>query len=138
MKNLTAACILIATLTSCVSVPTPSGRPELQVRVSTHQAKSRIASALASDGWMITASDDLGVSAYKPIDSGASILTGPGSFQIRFTLTQVSETATQIRGMMMMQTATPMDASTGKQGVDMQQFLENVFRSEMIDGPYLH
>lgn len=139
MKNWRSLCLLAFPLIAgaCVSVPTPSGRPELTVRVSASEAKNRIVSGISQNGFMVTASDDIGVSASKPIDGAAAMFAGQGSFLVRFNLMAITPSSTKIRATVFMQTATPSDVSTQRGGYDIQQFLENTFRDCMADGPYI-
>mgnify|MGYP006921328356 CR=1 FL=1 len=127
--------VLLA-LCGCVNVPTPSGRPELKVRVSASEAKSRIVNNLSQNGYMVTSSDDMGVSATRPIEGSQAMFLGNGSFVVRFNL-MPSGPNTKIRATVFVQTATPGDVSSARAGYDFQLFLENTFRDCMVDGPYI-
>ena len=128
---------VLSLLAACVSVPTPSGRPEVRVRLAPQQAKSRIVSGLSQIGYMVTASDDIGVSATRPLDASQQVWVGPGSWAVRFNLTQSGEGCTEIRGTVFMQGSSPQDCSDAKAGHDFQVFLERTFRDCLTHSPYV-
>lgn len=128
---------LLLAASACVSVPTPSGRPELRVRLEPTQAKQRIANDLSVNGWIITASDDLGVTATLPVSPDLVIWVGQGNWLSRFMLTPITG-GTQIRAACHLYTTSQsQDVSSAKQGLGTQQMLEQLFRDVMIDGPYI-
>jgi hypothetical protein len=123
---------------SCVSCPTPSGRPELKVSILPHEVKLRLVNRYSNAGWMVTASDDVGVTVTSPLSDGARLFAGSGMWLMRFNLAPLKPgPGTQIRATCYMQTQNPMDCSQQQAGWDTQQALENEFRDCRIDGPYI-
>jgi hypothetical protein len=70
--------IVAALLAACAAPPTldtPSGLPEVVIQnVTSKQVLDRIASAVVSSGLQITSANDYGITAAKPITSGAAFV----------------------------------------------------------------
>jgi hypothetical protein len=124
---------------SCVStLATPSHRPELKVALSSKSVKDRLVQSWSAAGWMVTTSDDLGVSLEQPVDGNASVWIGPGSWVVRFNLSEVDSSTTQIRATCFLRKSAggAQDVSSAKMGWTTQESLESIFAAERIDGPY--
>ena len=131
------ATLLPLLLVACVTpLRTPSGRPELRVSCQPAEAKARLVNFCSSDGWMVTASDDSGVTVSKPLDASATLWIGQGQAVVRFNLLPEGG-GTQIRANCMIYSGNgPQDVSGARLGHDAQRVMEDLFAHERLNGPF--
>jgi len=130
--------LLLSLLASCASLPTPTGRPELRVRLDPAATKSRIVADYTAAGWAVKDSDASGVTVTVEYDSKGRFLFGQGDFVTRFDL-QAIDGGTQIRVRCRREGrfGGGDDVSGGGQGRETQRTLERLFDDVRIDGPYV-
>jgi hypothetical protein len=135
--------VLMLGLFACATVPTPSGRPELKVRLAPEAIELQVVNHYASN-WTLQGSDPLGFSIARG-NSGMDA-TGVGSGgevelggeRIRFNLVPAGEGVTQIRVMAtIVIEGTETDESRSRLGLEVQESLEQIFATEAVDGPYI-
>jgi hypothetical protein len=110
---------------------TPSGRPEVQVRVSAKEAKARLVSAYSAAGFNVEASDDMGFTIAQPLTAFQEAMIGRGTHRIRFNMSENGDVTT-IRATSFIIGANTTETSTGKAGSDIQRSLENIFKLELV------
>ena len=135
--------VFLLVLSGCATtptVPTPSGKPELKVRLSEEEIQSRMEQVWAAEGWELQVTDELGFALNQPyggIETAAGIT---GARRIRFNLVQdkADEGVTQIRATCKFVLAgETTDESESLLGLAVQESLEEAFEAEAVDGPYV-
>jgi hypothetical protein len=130
--------VFLLGLSSCATVGTvgtPSGGPELKVRLSPEEIQSRVLDRFASD-WKLQTSDPLGFSIVKGLSETEAPTLLTGAERIRFNFVGAGEGVTQIRVVStLVREGVETDTSEGAVGADIQEELEELFDSEEVDGP---
>lgn len=136
LRTLSAVALLLVS-GACISLPTPSGRPEVRVSVGQQEAKQRLARGLSLAGWMLTGTDDLGLSAKRPMESGRKSLFGGTTITVRISMTPTGSGGTEIRAVCYTHGLVTSDTSGGSDGIDLQALIEETFSDCLIDQPYV-
>jgi len=132
--------VLSGCATTTATVPTPSGKPELKVRLSEKEIESRMAQVWAAEGWDLQLTDEFGFALSKPyggIETAGGI---SGAQRIRFNLMRdkADEGVTQIRATCKFVLAgETTDESGALLGLAVQESMEEAFEAEAVDGPYV-
>jgi hypothetical protein len=131
--------VFLLGLSSCATVATvgtPSGGPELKVRLSPEEIQLRVLDRFASD-WKLQTSDPLGFSIVKGLSETEAPTLLTGAERIRFNFVGAGEGVTQIRVKAYLLTeGVETDESETRWARDIQETLEEIFASEAVDGPY--
>lgn len=146
--------VFLLGLSSCATVATvgtPSGSPELKVRLSPEEIQSRVLNRFPvlmkantgknpspwSPDWTLQDSDPLGFSIAWGLSATEAPTPLTSGQRIRFNLVGAGEGVTQIRVMATLVTeGVETDESNSRWGRDIQETLEEIFASEAVDGPY--
>ena len=123
-----------------IGVRTPSGKPELAVRLSDKEIESRLTQSYTATGWSFESSDDLGFSLSKSYSGEATAMVGKGGMRVRFNLWKAKgyEEVTQIRAICaLVVDGVETDESSSNLGREVQKSLEELFAAEAVDGPFM-
>ena len=125
---------------AAIGVPTPSGKPELKVRLSDKVIESRLTQAWTATGWHLSTSDEWGFAFTKAYSGVTAGMLGEGGMRVRFNLVKAKgeEGVTQIRAVCaLVVDGVETDESGSALGRDTQRSLEELFKKEAVDGPYM-
>lgn len=101
------------------------------------EARQRLARGLSLAGWMLTETDDLGISAKRPVAKGQKSIFGGTTVTARFSMTASETSGTEVRAVCYTHGLSTNDDSSGSTGIEVQALLEEAFTDCLLHVPYV-